>query len=74
MKAFLQQTDGGFEDVVDDFPFDTSSTSPALLAGLNRPASIHDLLSDIPSRPVADRLVSRCLNSAEPSLSMSMSV
>ena len=58
------------EESDESSPFDTSSPSPALLVGVNRPSSIHDLLEDIPFKPVADRLVSRFLNSSEPSLCM----
>lgn len=39
---------------------------PTLLFGLSKPASKEELLSDIPSRPVTDRLISQFFNSKEP--------
>jgi hypothetical protein len=68
VKGYAQQEtdDESEEEVMDDDFFDSSS--PALLLGLNKPASKEELLADIPQRPVADRLVSQFLHSKEPLL------
>ncbi|GFF22425.1 uncharacterized transcriptional regulatory protein C1F7.11c [Aspergillus udagawae] len=68
VKGYLQQEtdDESEEEIMEDGFFDSSS--PALLLGLNKPASKEELLADIPQRPVADRLVSHFLHSKEPLL------
>ncbi|RLM00164.1 hypothetical protein CFD26_107054 [Aspergillus turcosus] len=68
VKGYLQQEadEESEEEVMDDNFFDSSS--PALLLGLNKPASKEELLADIHPRPVADRLVSQFLHSKEPLL------
>ncbi|KAJ5966540.1 hypothetical protein N7481_013254 [Penicillium waksmanii] len=43
-------------------------SSPTLLLGMSRPITKEELLLDIPSREIADRLVSRFLKTSEPSL------
>lgn len=48
---------------------DEDSFSPNLLLGMSRPVTKEELLSDIPSREITDRLVSRFLKTTEPSLS-----
>ncbi|KAF7156906.1 hypothetical protein CNMCM5623_000751 [Aspergillus felis] len=64
---FEQETDEeSEEEIIDDDFFDSSS--PALLLGLNKPASKEELLADIPPRPVADRLVSQFLHCKDPLL------
>ncbi|GIJ89772.1 hypothetical protein Asppvi_008717 [Aspergillus pseudoviridinutans] len=64
---FQQETDEeSEEEIIDDDFFDSSS--PALLLGLNKPASKEEILADIPPRPVADRLVSQLLHCKEPLL------
>ncbi|KAI2792476.1 hypothetical protein POX_b02514 [Penicillium oxalicum] len=40
--------------------------SPALLLGISRPITKEEVIADMPPRPVADRLVSKFLKSAEP--------
>ncbi|KAF4245442.1 hypothetical protein CNMCM8980_009673 [Aspergillus fumigatiaffinis] len=68
VKGYIQQeTDEESEDEFMDEDFFDSS-SPALLLGLNKPASKQELLADIPPRPVADRLVSQFLHCKEPLL------
>ena len=48
------------------------SSGPTLLIGIGRPYSKDELLADIPSRPVLDRVISRYFNSSDPSLGMSI--
>ena len=67
MKEYLQQNDEMLEEGSGDEDLFTAS-SPALLVGINRPSRMDELLADIPPRPVADRLISRFLNTTEPSL------
>ncbi|KAL4891739.1 hypothetical protein BDV59DRAFT_194162 [Aspergillus ambiguus] len=52
VKEYLQE-DGAMspEDVADDGITDLHYGSPTLLLGLNKPATIEELLSDIPPRP-----------------------
>lgn len=46
------------------------SQTPVLIRGIPKEATIEDLLLALPPRKIADELVSRCLDSGEPSLSM----
>lgn len=48
---------------------DNDSSSPNLLLGMSRPVTKEELLIDIPSREITDRLISRFLKTTEPSLS-----
>ncbi|KAJ6024702.1 hypothetical protein N7540_005499 [Penicillium herquei] len=69
VKEYLDEQDENFdEDGVEDDPFDTSS--PVLLLGLAKPITKQEVLADIPARSIADRLVSRFLQTSEPSLGM----
>ncbi|OQE22551.1 hypothetical protein PENSTE_c010G04977 [Penicillium steckii] len=47
---------------------DNDSSSPNLLLGMSRPVTKEELLIDIPSREITDRLISRFLKTTEPSL------
>ncbi|KAL5335278.1 hypothetical protein BJX70DRAFT_327486 [Aspergillus crustosus] len=63
-KESLQEDDESLdEDSGDD---GSHSTDPMIWLGLNKPVSKEELLSDIPPRPVTDRLVSYYLLSKEP--------
>lgn len=54
------------EDVVDEEAPDTHDVSPTLLLGWNKPATIEELLSDVPPRQVTDRLIYQFINLSEP--------
>jgi hypothetical protein len=69
VREYLQESNEiSDEELVDEDR--RSASSPTLLLGLNKPASREDLLTDIPPRPVTDRLIAQFLNSKEPLLSM----
>lgn len=55
-------------DGVENDPFNESS--PALLLGMGRPVTKEEVLVDMPSRSIVDRLVSRFFKTSEPSLGM----
>lgn len=68
VREYLQEGD----DVTDEETIDEDrqdSPSPTLLLGLNKAVSKEDLLTDIPPRPVTDRLIAQFINSKEPVLS-----
>ncbi|THC96452.1 hypothetical protein EYZ11_004043 [Aspergillus tanneri] len=65
VKEYLQ----GGDEISDEESEDSEAldpTSPTLLFGLSKTASIEELLADIPPRPVCDRLISQFLKSKEP--------
>ncbi|KAI9039032.1 putative C6 transcription factor [Aspergillus affinis] len=64
VKEYLQGSDDESDEEDEEDSFDMAS--PTLLFGLNKPASKEELLADIPSRPVADRLISQFFTSKEP--------
>ena len=64
MKEYLEYS----EEVDDEMDVNHSATSPAIVCGINRIASIDELLADIPPRPVSDRLLARFLATPEPAL------
>ena len=64
MKEYLEYG----EDVGDEMDVNHSATSPAIVCGINRIASIDELLADIPPRLVSDRLLARFLSSPEPAV------
>ncbi|KAF7714820.1 Fungal Zn(2)-Cys(6) binuclear cluster domain-containing protein [Penicillium ucsense] len=75
-RAILQEIHGVREHFLDNEVSDEEDSeealgagpSPALLLGMARPITKDEVLADIPSRSVADRLVSKFLKSAEPAL------
>lgn len=70
MKEYLDDDKETSDDEgVDIDPYDGSS--PALLLGHGRPVSKEEMLTDIPPRSIADRLVSRFLKTSEPARGMS---
>jgi hypothetical protein len=70
VKGYFREDDELSEDSSSE-PETFESSHPPLLFGLGKHASKEELLSDIPSRAVANRLISRYFNSGDPSLSMS---
>ncbi|KAF7590481.1 hypothetical protein BBP40_002826 [Aspergillus hancockii] len=67
VREYLQESNSLSDEEI--FEEDShSASSPTLLLGLNKAASIEDLLADIPPRPVTDRLIAQFLNSKEPLL------
>lgn len=68
MKEYL---DEGQEDTEDDgVEVDTiDNSSPILLLGNSRSVSKKEVLVDIPSRSITDRLISRFLKTSEPARS-----
>ncbi|KAJ5092946.1 hypothetical protein N7456_008807 [Penicillium angulare] len=61
-----EQEENSDGDGIVQEPFE--NCSPVLLLGISKPVTKQEILGDIPSRMVADRLVSRFLKSSEPSL------
>ena len=47
----------------------TGVHAPVLLSGLSRNVDMKDLVASLPTRQLADKLVSLCLESHEPALS-----
>ncbi|KAJ5701343.1 hypothetical protein N7488_008891 [Penicillium malachiteum] len=67
VKEYLdEQEENSDEDGIEDDPFDASS--PVLLLGLAKPITRQEVLADMPERSIADRLVSRFLQTSEPSV------
>ncbi|KAL2808177.1 fungal-specific transcription factor domain-containing protein [Aspergillus granulosus] len=64
-KESLNESDDVTDDELSEED-DTSEFAPVLWFGLTRPTSIEELLVDLPSRQVTDRLIHYFLNSEEP--------
>ena len=55
-------------DVPDEFDTEPAPTGPMLLEGQRNHSDIADILADLPDKAVADKLISRYFNSAEPAI------
>lgn len=68
MKEYLDESQEDSED--DGVEVDTiDNSSPILLLGNSRSVSKKEVLVDIPSRSITDRLISRFLKTSEPARS-----
>ena len=71
MKRYLRDDDANSEDDVHEEADEIHDSSrPALLFYSGRVLSQEELIADLPERTLSDRLISRFLNSGDPSLGM----